>query len=563
MVCWRALSLRSLLAFGLVVCCLCSAPAEAFAEVDPASVVFSALVGRALNSNMAYDSVVDDLAKRWFAADATKKDKLPVRNYFAEVDDPIYPNNYPQLTDFSGYWDWKIGGVLADLNYPNRLASFDSGTMIKEGSPALEIEYKKWYEYFEGEEQTSTGGSVTDDGIWITVTNSNRIDSVMGSSTARYGNINVDSAKWYISDISSLNNLTDFSLRLPAAMFDGMDYGYMFLQVAASGNGNGNPQVEMVLSEQMPTLNLSQNGTIASLVVSGGYAHWLTGRLEQVTKSVSGGTLRIDFGSVTPNTTSLTGSTLYPATGNYGSMYYLGSMDNTGGGVVVPIDPVPAPEPTYPGPVTVTPPTEPTNGVVSNPVVTDLEEFQNWLDQALSTYFGDVINWLKYIAEWEETISGQIYDFEENAIDLWRETNAWLRKIYYKWTGGSGPNIDPVSNPDDSLTWWERLLEWIVSLLPDELANLVSLLSTLNRHFPFSIPADVGFILGLLSEQPVTPEFDVVLNFRNAGMHWTWHVDLHPYDSVAYVFRNACELWFAMVLMTWTPSVIKQTTSII
>lgn len=181
---------------------------------------------------------------------------------------------------------------------------------------------------------------------------------------------------------------------------------------------------------------------------------------------------------------------------------------------------------------------------------TDLFSLFSWLaEQFEFTFYGD---------------SGAGYD--DSSI------LSWLKLIYLKLGGGSSApdiGIDPVG----FFTWLLQTLNGIFSLLLSGLSGIVdgmvNAVDGLSGIFPFSLPWDLVFVIGLFAAEPVTPVFDLpfalpesVLRFVgeqhvNEDGVMVVHVDCEPLDDIASVVRLMVVAFFTVAIIKITPPIIE------
>lgn len=177
----------------------------------------------------------------------------------------------------------------------------------------------------------------------------------------------------------------------------------------------------------------------------------------------------------------------------------------------------------------------------------------------------------------------QMWDALGHAMDdvsetLWsceqylRACRDWLINIYNKPNSRLPDVPDPTdfgdgSTGEDGGGFWDWLGEFLDNLigeLPEGVGNLTSALGSLTGKFPFSVPWDVAFMLGLMSQEPQTPEFDVIqpsVQWQGGqvvfGTDSTIHVDLSEYDEDARLFRACCVMAFCLCLGAHTYQTLR------
>ncbi len=147
---------------------------------------------------------------------------------------------------------------------------------------------------------------------------------------------------------------------------------------------------------------------------------------------------------------------------------------------------------------------------------------------------GDYTAVLAAISSGVQTANGYLRDLLRDFDDL----------LGREWPSGSDVVVDvpevprpgPVAGGDDS----------------DVGVQIGDKLGELGRHFPFSLPWDVAYLLGLLQAEPVAPVFTLPVLTTDAEMT----IDLSIWESVAVVTRSATLFMFAFGLVLRTRSLL-------
>lgn len=79
----------------------------------------------------------------------------------------------------------------------------------------------------------------------------------------------------------------------------------------------------------------------------------------------------------------------------------------------------------------------------------------------------------------------------------------------------------------------------------------------LQSFFPFCIPWDLAYIIGMLQADPVAPNFTWVMNFGKYADPYTIHIDLAPFETVAIVFRTMIVFLFVFFLIKKSRDLIR------
>lgn len=137
-----------------------------------------------------------------------------------------------------------------------------------------------------------------------------------------------------------------------------------------------------------------------------------------------------------------------------------------------------------------------------------------------------------------------------------RPINTWLRMIYGKLGGNGGAKPSPTTEPDTWLDWLHSVIDALLDMLDALVPSFGGALEQLKDIFPFSIPWDIAFCLGLLAQEPQTPVFDVPYPYgyrSGALVYASVRVDFTPWNGVALIIRRIMTVLFAYMLAWATP----------
>lgn len=137
-----------------------------------------------------------------------------------------------------------------------------------------------------------------------------------------------------------------------------------------------------------------------------------------------------------------------------------------------------------------------------------------------------------------------------------RPINTWLRMIYGKLGGNGGAKPSPTTEPDTWLDWLHAVIDALLDMLDALVPSFGGALEQLKDIFPFSIPWDIAFCLGLLAQEPQTPIFDVPYPYgyrSGALVYASVRVDFTPWNGVALIIRRIMTVLFAYMLAWATP----------
>lgn len=356
---------------------------------------------------------------------------------------------------------------------------------------------------------------------------------------------------------------------------------------------DGNAWCNWFLTENPSTItylggNVSPE-KIITVQTSGRYYYVYAGGMQQ-NVSIVNGALTFDINA---RSSDQTGYNRLFSMGNapHSEAYFQGLLGQlASGGTIVPDTPVQPPTPEIPEPEQPTQPVVPTLPTITGPTVnitpdsngstttttdlqpildalriinnnvssilTNMQDFETWVFDTFNAYWQSVQGYVDYLGQWFSNISKQINDTQTLLLRELRKANQYLYQLVNKKQSGGGPSIDPVSQPDESWSWWEALIQQLLNALPTAVVEFLQQLSRLNGVFPFSIPWDIGFLLGLFRQSPQTPVFDLAINC--SYFNWSAHIDLTAWDALALVVRRGELLAFGMTLITFTPSALKQ-----
>lgn len=553
----------------LLSCFLVTLPVSpAYAEgviSEAAATAYGTLVGDAVSAGMANHRLMEDLSLRWFAADANKRDKIPV-----------VPENGlgTPMTDFQTWPEWWSVANSNVFYYPYKLVELDGVGSWTSTSPNADIEYGKWYDWFEGTAPGS-GGSGSDGSFAGTLPMTETLYPLVGTYgpdvlpvssnvTLTYPNESVNAT---VANLLSNNGFSYY-----AYIYCNYNFGTYYrgpcnfvmstepIQVSYAVRGNYN-------GRDYYSVTVSSEGTMRAIK----YGNSLTNSSNSFTLEPVVNTTTTAFNDLTDYSSNNPYTYNY-LDNNFGRIYgvwcSLGSAtpDAPTGPVypTPPSDPLPTPPtdgtvPTVNVPLT-TQPTYEGNGTgtttadlapilevlrsINTNLVTGFEHFEGvFNDQmaALQDYLQTWNEWWKaFFTGWRDTWQ----EWERDFMYECNKVNKWLKGIFYKLGAGGASEPDPIVDDEGWEDWYQALWRWLTEkLTPDaeEVQQLSGMLDDLKRRFPFSIPWDIATMLGLLAAPPVTPviTLDVPYGFDGSGMLTTRVViDLTPWDDVAAMGRR-------------------------
>lgn len=233
-----------------------------------------------------------------------------------------------------------------------------------------------------------------------------------------------------------------------------------------------------------------------------------------------------------------------------------GSGGGGGGG------PVPEPEPTVPAPDEK--PTYDTNINVNGSInidnstsgttefeldISELLDILKKINDNLVAFAEDFHNMWDWWAEEMGVIESDMRKFQD-------VITTWLQMIYNKISSGASSQPNPVTEPTSWWDWLLGLLNGVIGDLPTQLSAITSAASALRNVFPFSIPWDLGVLLGLFVASPVTPVIDIPLGISASRLTYV-HVDCSSWNGVMQTVRSIELVAFAAGLAFKTRELLK------
>lgn len=515
-----------------------------------------------------------DLAWRWFNAESVKRDRIP-----------LIPEGFAKpLTDYATYEEFYSDYMLNNLIiFSYQFKTLDGTETWDVYSPNAEIEYGKWYDWFQGTTPSQGGGGGGGAELAQTMILNNRFGYKNSSSNTYPG----DS----LEGTTTTANIPASTLTSLEEKIENKEWllGYYRFR----GYNNSTNYYALVLTTSDTPISVSVQSSQTMHSVNTYYEVTITGtnlqhyRIGIENPQWNGLNINLTV-KTTVNDGLPSGFSNNNQTTSVFVPYAIIMYDNLGNGTSVP---TPEPEPVYPPdvePEPVTPtadPTQPTNPqitisaptTISNETTTTTADLTPILQAirilnenvvtALNTLHNDIANccetmrdflqgWFVYLGTLLEQVRGYLYDWLEK---IWRElriANQWLEGIFWKSPGGTGSQPDMASQGDD---WWEWLLGIATALIGNlgpAVSQLAGAADGLHTLFPFSIPWDVAAMLALLVAEPVTPVFVIPWGYAsNATANIT--IDLTPYDGVMQAVRSVELLIFAAGLAFKTRDLLR------
>ena len=478
--------------------------------------VFSWVIENAITNHESELSIMDDLAWRYYNADPVMRDNIPV----------VPTGNAKPLSDFDNWGDWNsYCRSNYTYNVPYRLVGLSDGKSWDSTSPNAEIEYGRWYDYYNGTTPDSGGsgtggqagkptGSITLVGVYGKRVISGENVDIVGQTVA--GTISTNSQNaidtWYTNGYTNWLTLVINS----SSSYGSTSHYYYYM--------SQNPIEYTVNGTDYITVSVTSSSVIRGNDASIGYLNSST-------------QFNYGFSSLGSKSISI----------NLNSRYNIGLYvaSNTGGGSV----PTPEPDPVY----------TPTGGkpdstnIINSPTYNS-PTYSNNNYQVTQTDVDlqpviDAINVVnENLSELDHNLQvgfGDIHDILQGWQDTWVESMAALHGdiTNYLWR-------------------IERYLESILGMMHDDEilpeptydgTNTPQQQATVNMNllknkFPFSLPWDAYAILSLL-EAPPTPIYFV---FPVIMTEYTITVDCSPLAPMAAVSRSMSLVLFAAGLLMAT-----------
>lgn len=568
--------------------------------LDPASVVFSTIVSAALSQSMKFDKLVEALAGYWYAAPASKRVKVPLISVdeLAELPSARGLGDYDDLSDWYDAYTFPIFGTQGEW----LIVNYATGNYVTAFDADLELVFADWYDYFNSVEQPGTGGGTTVDEEYLWVDCETVPTTKTGNGT--YIKVGGTTYTWSNASNNDYTKVENVRLRISGNALAtarerlGTDDVYV-TAVASPLYASSSPRYRLsynvVFTAEEPQITTTTNTYVDGAyyrIVTPGYVLETSGDLTESSSKIQadGSTLTVLVSDSFTYSDSSNADVTIGHTSS-GQSQYSGMVNSSGGGgTVVPPEPIAPPKPVLPEPEEPTEPTIPTLPTITGPTVnitangnestttttdlqpilnalriinsnvssilTNMEDFETWVFDTFNAYWQSVQGYVDYLGKWCSNISKQINDTQTLLLRDLRKANQYLYQLVNKKQSGGGPSIDPVSQPDESWSWWEALIQQLLNALPTAVVQFLQQLSRLNTVFPFSIPWDIGFLLGLFRQSPQTPVFDLAINC--SYFNWSAHIDLSSWDALALVVRRGELLAFGMTLITFTPAALKQ-----
>lgn len=172
--------------------------------------------------------------------------------------------------------------------------------------------------------------------------------------------------------------------------------------------------------------------------------------------------------------------------------------------------------------------------------------------------------------ETEETEPSVVTDKDSEDYDP--TTHSWLKKIYNM--------LDKIYDKISSIRRWviaDTIIdgaELVTDLLADVGKFAVDLIKTpasalstlifefeeigkaLTVKFPFCIPWDIAFLVGLLSAEPKTPEYTLPLKLESYGIDEEIKISLEDFQIVSNISRAFLTLFFCRGLLNVTMKIV-------
>lgn len=521
-------------------------------SINPAQTVFSELVkqwGNQATAAQVTNSIIFDLAWRYYNY-PEKADKIPFKPARTYSSSGMYNKVY-SLQECASYGDFLtknktdvLNGAfenykLYELNHQSK--SWDST------SPAAEMLYTEWYEYYEG---TPSSGGNEPQGGYYTYALTNVFRNVNYGYAFKYNNVLYGWSHRTGYDVVDVADGCTASLSTSLlASYDSSVYDVCVIITNGTTWAANRPKIGIyVIPKGQYTYTFDQSTNELQLTINSGSRYYSGG--SQLTQSLSGlsGSNPFQFTCASFNYSTGTGNgSMIQNTGTvYGYAYYIGPFSGSSSGGSS--DPVPSPgipeTPTPSAPVVnnINAPTYNTNNYTTiNQTDVDLQpviDAISVLDDNMQLGFDGLYN---MIYDWFNAIKQTMEEWRDNLFSymatLYADTAEYLETIIWILYNLEIQVDTPyVPVPD-------------VDTININYNNSVDRLST---KFPFSIPWDIKLILVLLEQPPQAPEFDLPVVMSD----YTVHIDLSPFEPMAEISRFFSLLFFTAGLMMNTKKLV-------
>ena len=516
--------------------------------------VFTWVIENAITNHESELSIMDDLAWRYYHADSSLRETPPI--------EPL--GNARPLSDFNSWGDWdSYCRSNYTYNVPYRLVGLSDGKSWDSTSPNADIEYGRWYDYYNGITPDSGGGGEGD-----------------GSNPE----INNDTISLGTCAGSVLKDFVPY-----AGVSINISVNSTFINTVNSNINDGYTNIIVYATQDKPTTSNGNQSIYTTYVMSktpisvtvGNVSEKIWYKNEQGQKVYD----NYDLPTYTINTDGPTKyyrqtfsvTSLSISTGTSLSLSYSGSSSNwsnglggigttytkaavwspAGSGTVTP--PTPEPYPVYspiggkPDNTTINSPT------YNNPTYTNNNYNVTQTDVDLQPVI-DAINVVNQnLQEMDENLQIGLTDLH-TMLQGWQDT--WVESM-----------TELYEDITDYLWRIEKYLEAILGMMQDDdilpeptydtgntpQQQVDVNMNLLKNKFPFSLPWDVYAVLSALEAPPTPIEFD----FPVILTEYTIHVDCSPLAPMAAVSRSmSVVLFIAGLLMNTKKFLIVINTAI-
>ena len=439
----------------------------------------------------------EDLLLRWRRADAVKKDKIPL----------IPHDSRYAITDITIQQYYSYVG--RELFYPYEFSTLDGSGTWDLDSPNANIEYGKWYDYFEGTAPDSGGGGD------VSIATSMTLHTLYAGSWCGFAtnsNPTYNSAG-YVNGSNASSNLvawgesrdegvplapSDITVQFSQSQVDRInawltDNNLVPVVVLGNDVGTSSPKpynnyyLMIYGVDDMSNVVLGENTSFETY----GYRYVSTSRIQRIYVGrlmVVNGVVDVTNASIdyNPSTfggpTNLKGSVCMAA-------YSIDSGGGGGGGDAEPVyPPIPTPEtPTQPNVTIVNSPTYVQPTYITQSI--DIDK----LNQNMIAGFSSIA---ELINGWDSAIKQTLENWESLWVDytsaLYEDLTMYLNDIFrvliqIRSLLGNSPTVNPT----------------IGEGLTNQQQAMVNI-DLLRRKFPFSIPWDVYAVLAYLEAPPTS-----------------------------------------------------------
>lgn len=520
---------------------------------DPAGAawtLFTSIMGEVASRYQAIYAIQQDLAWRWYQADAEKRAKLP-----------LLPSNDARFAPL-GHWSFTEAGTpqqqydawhrYNDQYWPlmvaYQLQRYDGGAWSVAGNVNVADfeEYAKWYDWFEGEPYVPPTG----DG--------STIETYSTPIALRY--VYGQGAAYLAQDVTVTATETQIeSINSKAAN----KYSLMWWQVRASNASTSTETSEGYLAVSSSPITVTYETETTTPKVN--YTVTIT---SDTSITYYAWNATNNFNSVSWTMYRTLTSASRPSLNHIRMWYQTGTAGSGDAGSQEPVYPEPSQDTIRPVGPTVTEQEPDTVTYVTNETtettadLTPILQAIRILNSNVVAGFGNIEavmetccqNMRNLFGGWMQTLTQWL----SQMLDVMEDEYRWLQAIYYKLGSGQASQPDVVTDDGGYWDWLAALAALVLGNLPATLAELSGAAEALTGVFPFSVPWDLAAVLGLFVAEPVAPVITLPWGFGPDSVA-NVTVDCSQWSGVMAVAREVEFVLFAAGLALHTRDLLSNT----